>query len=1259
MNSNLFRFSKRFMAVAAAAAVFASCEKDEFTEKNALDLELQRLRVQDELAAGVRKSQQTHEIRVMQYQRMIDSLTAVDAAGRVYYSVIPYNGTLGVAASGGRVEGLSGAKVTAYVGQYRPKANENTDPGLSGVNPFVVEATSKNGVYAFPAMYSGEVTIEILKDGFSTLNYTANLTPDGPVANGKVVYVGNVVPLFELPTSENPNTSFTKTARVKGKAFVETDLTNGVEEAIPDNASYAVTAQVDTERSGDWFRKRFINEYGDEAQGVTNTNAGSQSTTKSGYIQRFAYEFNDRGAATNPNSFGRTTVKSGEYAMLVPASMSGLPIKLEFDEFAADRTFYRDNLVVSTRHIYGPNVKSDDVAEGVTQPSLVFQAVSDAATATVTFTNRAQSTSIWSGTYIDAMPAASDNKPTIAIDAPASGTSSASVAVENPRNPASNQVTTDNMTGGTTSWTNFMLAAGFTAGLPNTDHNPTVYDFNVTGAGSGYAADPTVTVTYNDVFNQIAFAEQRAGSASTGITSTVRIKNGGYGFIPHGATESTSVGQFTNLLPFVEYLVSGNTLAGSGTLTLPAITPILDHTIGAVSFISVTSAGNGLTAAPDLRFRYVSPGTGEFRVSANRSNPLLVVERSTGNLAFNTLLLDNNFASIATTSLLAGTTGTVTSNTMTFTAGGSRAQYVFVPSGKVAVSTTSGTTYTFTDAVLSGTINTDITSSGLGTVKKFTISSGGNFNSLIDNDGATTTFTTAWKTDIDIAVVLVEPTNTLSAYTTELDGSGLNTYEISNNSHYYTTIKINDVNGSLANAAYYVVTNGGFNSGNVVLNRTNGYSDATRLALIKAHSYLAVVAAPDDASASNKKYAYGVPIYDNGGLSGIRLLYGGNGYKSGTKYQISIIPNFYRGITALTDLPSDYNLRTVVDARASADQTTAYPTKPTFKFTAYRTTTPANIKVKLTNQGKGYVEAPKIVLFDGGLPYKHWETISNSFTSFLRIKSSVGTNGNDQWNGSTGNAGGVGSTTLGAVEFGGSSSTNVRTVSSDRTELTLYEGYFGADLVTDRSRIDASAIKVVFVDGLGETLTKEFWDPAKVNGKININARGEISSISTPNYAAFTPLPHNVPPTLILSAPTATSGGVQATAAIKAAASTLPGANAINGETGLEPVFTNQNGRIGFRIRNIHVTNGGKGYQQGNWYHNSGVASNSSTTGDREKAPYASAAAAAQQFRVIGGIMDGGANFDNSRNETNERFDVYPGNTYVRDIHLGTGHEIE
>lgn len=223
MNKNFMKSSVKALAVAlSAAAILSSCSKDQFTEKDALNLELQRLRAQRTIDSIKTAQDRLDRNALLRYQRALDSLDRENAGGRVFYTVNVVSATAS-AVSNGRIEeaeGVTGASVTtSQYGQAR-----------------TVQTT--NGIATFE-LRSGEATVAITAPNHTSADYTVNLT--GPFSggqsafegsgntivpapkNGTTVYVGNVIPLFEISTDG------AKMARIRGRAFIETDLTNDVE----------------------------------------------------------------------------------------------------------------------------------------------------------------------------------------------------------------------------------------------------------------------------------------------------------------------------------------------------------------------------------------------------------------------------------------------------------------------------------------------------------------------------------------------------------------------------------------------------------------------------------------------------------------------------------------------------------------------------------------------------------------------------------------------------------------------------------------------------------------------------------------------------------------------------------------------------------------------------------------------------------------------------------------------------------------------
>ncbi|WP_448518874.1 hypothetical protein, partial [Rhodoflexus sp.] len=344
MNKNTFMYPVRMTAVLAAAALVTSCAKDKFTEANALDLELKRLRTEDSIRVARERQQRIWEINSIAYQRVLDSLDRINAGGRVFYTVTVVAG--GSAAFGtGRVEELEGVQgATVSIAQYGQVQTATTP--ASGMVTVELRSGSASVVASAPEHTTVNYTVNLTADGNSVTNNNLPLAP----GNGHTVHVGNVIPLFP--------TSGAGTATVRGRAYIETDLTNETAELVTPTVLGAgtnlFTANIDI---NDVFRQRYL-DITNNASGIANANG----TDFEGQINRISYE----NATTNV-----VVDAQGNYSGAIPATASGLPLQLRYSQIAADRIFWassfdgtnlgtldalnnRTGQVITRRFIYGP-----------------------------------------------------------------------------------------------------------------------------------------------------------------------------------------------------------------------------------------------------------------------------------------------------------------------------------------------------------------------------------------------------------------------------------------------------------------------------------------------------------------------------------------------------------------------------------------------------------------------------------------------------------------------------------------------------------------------------------------------------------------------------------------------------------------------------------------------------------------------------------------------------------------------------------------
>ncbi len=598
MNKNLVKYPIRFGTLLLAGAALVACKKEEFTEANALTLEKDRLTfLNDQRNANMILAEKERN-RLMTWQRSMDSLDRINAGGRVFYTVIPVaaNETTfsgGGNTGGGRTEeAITTAVVT--ISQYGRAFTTAAGGAL-------------NGVYTFPELRSGEVSVNVTATGFTQLNYVANLTPDGGIPNNGTINVGNVVPMFEVAAAIGTN----KMAVIKGRAFFEGDLTNTttgsviggadlnagitdelVTPAILNNTTAAgtvanlVTASIDVTRNDGsttgtpYFHQRFITE--SNGEGVNAFGVRVQS----GAIQRFSY--------SKAVTYG-TVNATGDYAMLIPASAAGLPIRLNYSEFAFNRTYWNaaGQLVTNERFLYGPNVTPTDIPQPTfSRPQFLVEAFTTPAQITTTFTPQstgAQLTSLeTAGTFIDirnvstvAMPNANNfsrsgfyaTAPTVSVTGifRADGTidptvTATTVASLSSTLGAANRANSAAVYQGANGTTGFTVAATNQTEFETAFKTINAVQVNSDAAGvllggSGYAGDGSLSFTRTDIVNAAGFGGQAAGSGSVGgyvnlsTTTPIQVTDGGSNFLFNTATTvtPTTANQFTNYLPTVVF----------------------------------------------------------------------------------------------------------------------------------------------------------------------------------------------------------------------------------------------------------------------------------------------------------------------------------------------------------------------------------------------------------------------------------------------------------------------------------------------------------------------------------------------------------------------------------------------------------------------------------------------------------------------------------------------------------------------------------
>lgn len=632
MNQNFMKSSFKAVAAALVASLaFTSCSKDQFTEKDALNLELQRLRAQRSIDSIKTAQDRTDRNSLLRYQRTLDSLDRENAGGRVFYTVNVISATSS-AVAGGRTEeseGVTGAVVTTS--QYGR----------------VVSATTQSGIATFE-LRSGEATVAVTAPAHTSADYTVNLTApfsggqtgnSGSAAaqtagvvsaakNGTTVYVSNVLPLFQASTDG------AVMATIRGRVFIETDLTNDREEIVgttatalgnqpsraaieaaglPTGAPIFVSAGINSNNPA--FFSRYLAKTGAFSTSGANL-GGSAMAAGLGTITKLFYGAASAPAGTGINTgSGATTATvnrvpvsaSGDYTILVPATVSGLPIVIKSDEIVANRTYFRSGGIQTTeRFLYGPNVEASPVPTNAGTPRVSFQAFTTPASVTVSYVAESVRSSFSTGSQtLTPTPGGFYGvAPTVSFAAV--GT------------PAGTGLTANAVTAAVAAGT-----TGTASGLFQ------VTGVNITAGGVGFANvagnDATFSFTRTDLIT--IGAGRRLSTGAGSVPLNVQVTNGGLGFnyltpgsfvagaangaqlgfgpatpITAMASPTVGLGAFTGFLPTPSIFVP----LGQ---TAPTFTSIPDLTIGNISAVQVTGSSTGLLSTSGVFNAITAPPT--------------------------------------------------------------------------------------------------------------------------------------------------------------------------------------------------------------------------------------------------------------------------------------------------------------------------------------------------------------------------------------------------------------------------------------------------------------------------------------------------------------------------------------------------------------------------------------------------------------------------------------------------------------------------
>jgi hypothetical protein len=533
MKKNLF-----FAAILCIGllAIINSCVKDTFTEQDAYNEQRKTAVQQDSLT----KSQMEFEAQLAQDQALLlDSLKKV--GGVINYSVAAVvaseSSWLSNYFGGGKGSmGLDGATVT-----------------LAQHGRVFTATTDASGIASFMDLRIGTANVNIRKTGFTTVDYVVDLPPltegtstsvneyeyyssDTTTLTNNIInivrHVGTMIPVFSLTTN---------LSTISGLATVESDLTNDAAEVA---AGVKIMGIIDVEDYN------FIDTYIYQSQGFKGKSSGV-----------FDYYGKIKQIAFGSTISTATTGADGKFALQVPSTPQGLPIRLVFDDFALDQKLLLPTL--NGVPVWGPQTVRTlfgyDITATITTPS-----------------------------------------PIPGLGVSTGNVQSAFVEFSAPTGSAAAQPTTK---------------ATATAVLTNSG----IVSVNIKNTGEGYTQPPLVKIDSGTIIN--SFQAEGTAVLTNGMITAVTITSPGTGYKPGDTPKVTfveNIQQTATALPKMGYSLATIPVSspGSGYTGAPAVTISSNSGTGAaatavvsgyVSVINVTNPGSGYTAKPNVT---IAPSSG-------------------------------------------------------------------------------------------------------------------------------------------------------------------------------------------------------------------------------------------------------------------------------------------------------------------------------------------------------------------------------------------------------------------------------------------------------------------------------------------------------------------------------------------------------------------------------------------------------------------------------------------------------------------------
>jgi hypothetical protein len=335
----------QLFAIAFVVVIASSC-RDEFTEKDAIQLQSDAAAEAAQLDASLSLDQQ----RAMELLR--DSLARV--GGVIQYTVSVVDAGDAIFFDGNGNSRIKGTKAVA--GAVVSVAQNGAIASVT---------TGADGLAFFDDMRIGNVAVNVAIPDFTDVNFVADLTPVGLGGSS----VGDSPDYYDLANiTRNAATQIpvfptagANTTTISGRVTFESDLTNNTPEIPATNVVAVIDPACD-------FITSFIAPEG-----------GAANEDQAGRVLRISYSSAAVSAAVDATT--------GDYSLTVPASAMGLDILIGTSDLVADQTLLEETYAADMQYVIGPQVHralfgEDISATTIPNPSAAWVSFSAPAGAT-------------------------------------------------------------------------------------------------------------------------------------------------------------------------------------------------------------------------------------------------------------------------------------------------------------------------------------------------------------------------------------------------------------------------------------------------------------------------------------------------------------------------------------------------------------------------------------------------------------------------------------------------------------------------------------------------------------------------------------------------------------------------------------------------------------------------------------------------------------------------------------------------------------